>query len=219
MVGCKSFQWYALVLVSGLAFGASAAPITEYVTIDGQHWAQPDDFTLLTWNDINAVCPGGVCSGSLISGSTTFEMDGWTFASVNDVNALFNVFIGDSASVPTGFPLVGPSFLSEIDSTWAPQFLTMFNPTRVNNDSRSVAGWTTTFRADPAGDSYRLGAIVNAPDLSSDIANTAASAFPTASTSGIGAWFFRTDPTTVPIPGTLILIALGLVGLYSARRE
>ncbi len=61
------------------------------VTVDGREWAQVDQFTSsLSWNDINAVCPEGACSGIL----NGFDMTGWKWASVDDVIALFNHYIG-----------------------------------------------------------------------------------------------------------------------------
>jgi hypothetical protein len=71
-------------------------PITDTVTVDGREWAQVDLFTNLTWDHINAVCPEGVCAGIL----NGFDMTGWAWASVDDVNALFNFYIGSEKLGP-----------------------------------------------------------------------------------------------------------------------
>ena len=74
----------------------------DTVTVDGREWAQVDQFTNLSgndinsWSDINAVCPAGVCSGVL----NGYNMTGWTWASVDDVNALFNHYIGSDELGP-----------------------------------------------------------------------------------------------------------------------
>lgn len=64
-------------------------PVLGTVTVDGKEWAQVDSFANLSWNDINAVCPEGVCSGVL----NGYDMTGWTWASFDDVSALFNHYI------------------------------------------------------------------------------------------------------------------------------
>jgi hypothetical protein len=62
------------------------------VTVQGRVWAQPDLFLNLSWDTINAVCPGGVCgNGAILNG---WDVSGWTWASVDDLNALFNFYIG-----------------------------------------------------------------------------------------------------------------------------
>lgn len=85
-------------------------PITDTVTVDGREWAQVDLFTNLTWDQINAVCPEGVCAGIL----NGFDMTGWTWASVDDVNALFNFYIGSEKLGP------GPDCYPEEVLLWGP---------------------------------------------------------------------------------------------------
>jgi hypothetical protein len=88
-----------------LAFGwagsvSSQVPITgdDIVIVDGRDWAQVDLFTYLTWNGINAVCPGGVCTGEL----NGYDVTGWAWATVADVNDLFNTYLGEG--VMGGWP-------------------------------------------------------------------------------------------------------------------
>jgi hypothetical protein len=66
------------------------------VTVDDKEWAQVDLFTNLSWNDINAVCPAGVCSGIL----NGYNMTGWTWASIDDITALFNHYFGSDELGP-----------------------------------------------------------------------------------------------------------------------
>jgi hypothetical protein len=72
-------------------FRMSGPPITDTITVDGREWAQVDLFANLTWNDINAVCAAdtGVCSGEL----NGFDMNGWTWASVDDVEQTFIMIV------------------------------------------------------------------------------------------------------------------------------
>ena len=68
------------------------SPADNAVTVDGNVWLQPADFTGYTYDQVMAVCPGpdGVCSGSL-QGST-FDLTGYKWASIMDVSSLFNTY-------------------------------------------------------------------------------------------------------------------------------
>lgn len=94
-------------------------PITDFVTVDGTAWAQPDLFRTPTWSMINRVCPGGPCNGVL----NGFDMTGWQWANVEEANALFNSFGVKPA-------LAGPDRVDAPDTTWAPAVLRAgFRPT------------------------------------------------------------------------------------------
>jgi hypothetical protein len=95
-------------------FGCPFVGITDTILVDGKEWAQVDLFINLSWNDINAACPGGICSD--LSVLNNFRMKGWTWASIADMNALFNHYIGS--------PELGPAHDSyrEPASAWAPAF-------------------------------------------------------------------------------------------------
>jgi hypothetical protein len=79
----------------------------DTVIVDGKEWAQTDLFRGLTWTEINAVCPAGVCvqRGTL----NGIDMTGWTWATTDDVNALFNFYIGSEQLGP------GPDSFSDMD--------------------------------------------------------------------------------------------------------
>ena len=88
-------------------------PIKDTIKVDGKIWAQVDLFTNLSWNQINAVCPNGICAGILKG----HDMTGWTWASVEDLNALFNHYLGANVLGP------GPDHhMEDPDSEWAPAF-------------------------------------------------------------------------------------------------
>jgi hypothetical protein len=96
----------------------------DTVTVNGRTWAQPDLFIKATsTEEIEAVCPRGVCEGDLRG----YDLTGWTWASVEDVNALFNYYIGSDALGP------GPSTYSEPEgSPWVDAFF--------------ADGWRLTFQ-------------------------------------------------------------------------
>ena len=90
---------------------ATAASIIDTVLADGKEWAQINLFTSLSWNDVNAVCPGGVCGGGQLNG---YDMAGWTWANVSQANSLLNYSIGSDLLGP------GPDVAEQADSTWGP---------------------------------------------------------------------------------------------------
>jgi len=102
------------------------APKGDIIPVNGREWLQPDLFIGLTWNQINATCPDGVCNGVLAGRDVT----GWTWASVDDVVALFNYYIGHRAFVRGVYGYFG--VFMEVDSAWAPA---IFN-----------TGWRSTSR-------------------------------------------------------------------------
>lgn len=88
-------------------------PFQDTVRVDDKEWLQPDLFSNLSWKEINAACPAGVCAGKL----NGYDMTGWTWASINDFNKLISYYLGtDVGSHP---------YTSEISETpeWAYAFL------------------------------------------------------------------------------------------------
>jgi len=63
---------------------------TGSVILDSREWLQPKDFTNYSYNDISAVCPEGYCS-NMLPGSA-FNLDGYIWASSDDVNMLFSAY-------------------------------------------------------------------------------------------------------------------------------
>ncbi|MEH6519419.1 MAG: hypothetical protein V7742_22305 [Halioglobus sp.] len=73
-------------------------PYKDVIMADGKEWLQATLFKDLTWEEINSICPAGKCkdNGNL-NGN---DMTGWKWATVDDVNALFNVYIENSILGP-----------------------------------------------------------------------------------------------------------------------
>ena len=167
------------------------APISDIVIAGGKEWAQPDLFLSLTWNEINVVCPslsGGICNGGTLNG---YDMSGWTWASVDDVNALFNVFL-IAGGVSGSDLLSGPDSYLQAGSAWAPALFDQgFRPIVGDEFIRSMWGWTST---PYSTHSARIGSF-------SDLANPEYNDnIGTNSVTGIdevgiydGAYFYRTD--------------------------
>jgi hypothetical protein len=202
----------AVLAISGWASSASAIPITDYVTVGSNQWAQPDDFTSLSWNDIFSVCGTGTCSGTLTSGSGTYNMNGWAWADIDAVNDLFNTYIASAGGTAT--PLSGPSMTQEVDAAWAPAVFVDFTSTTGPNHIAALM-------SDQVSPIYgsRMGMWDNQCPGCFDGVDTDRDIGKNDSSTNIGAWFIRDTPSGVPVPGTLFLVGLGLLGLRISRQR
>jgi len=123
--GASSNEYLARILTSEQKF--YLMPVfekqLETVLVDGKEWARPRDFLEANRIQMSAACPGpdGVCNG-YINGH---NMAGWTWASREDLNDLFNFFIG---SVVMG-PGEDSYYQDGGDLSWAEAFLNTFQST------------------------------------------------------------------------------------------
>ena len=200
---------YAAAVSLSLQFSpASAATITaaDIVTVDGKDWAQVSLFTGLSWNDINAVCPAGSCSGAL----NGWDVTGWSWASLSDVGDLF--------AAATSFP-GGYARYEEAGSTWAPAWFDNlgFNPTSQSTDgNRGTTGLTVTIVA-PAGPSYSAFIPYLIDNITYAVVTTQEVWGTDLSSGSIGAWLYR--PVPLPASGPLALSGLALFGWFARRRK
>ncbi len=169
------------------------APITEIgaaVTMNGKAWAPMDSFHDFSWEEINAVCPatnGGRClpGGKLVE----IDMTGWTWASVDDVNALINSYAGSGPTLgpgPDSLPstVVGASFSGAGFPT------TEFRGGCSGCSSSYWKGWTST-ASGVAGQVY-LAEVYLASGKFGYLSGTATTSETAASSSRHSAWFYRT---------------------------
>lgn len=162
-------------------FTEVGAPIVDTITVDGREWAQVDLFANLSWNDVNAVCPGGVCNGML----NGHDMRGWTWASVEDINALFDFYIGLASHGSTPFVII------EIDSTWAPQFFSAgWRPSYINEQGIELSGHIRG-ESSPELSLSRYGRIRDEEPAGSDAVATNSTYYNYVRQATRGAWFFR----------------------------
>ncbi len=201
-------KWIAGLMVV-VSQTVTAAPITDTVIVGSQEWAQVDLFTNVSWNTINTQCPGGVCSlASTING---YDLDGWTWASVEAVQGLFNTYTGQATS--------GPASYSQRGSAWAPAFLADFRATSSDLQDEEVVGLSATRRLSVVDESAYAPKLL---DVYADRLPDYTSTFNWAEVSESGprgGWFVRdVPPAMVPVPATLTLFGLGLASMLVTRR-
>jgi hypothetical protein len=156
-------------------------PYQDIITVNGNEWLQPALFNNLSWNDINAVCPEGVCAG-MLSG---YDMTGWTWASVDDVNALFNHYIGSDVLGP------GPDDY-EAEGPWAAAFFADGWFPNGNSDdgvTKTTDGWVRDKSEEESACSATLRDVLHAPVP--DNANTDCEGDVLHGSMYIGGWFYR----------------------------
>ncbi len=232
-----SFLLYSKALI--------AAPILDTVTIEGREWAQPDLFAGVTWNNINTVCPGGVCGSGLLNG---WDMQGWMWASYADMAALFNPYVerdgGNGEDLLSEFPDLYAFFFDENSFTSPTPYEffeeTLLRPTdtyfgrvcgRISCVDDEVAslvldGWLSDqvlrgFRPEGAYASFQaLGGVENFLGISSTVSfgsDVRNTPLDTNTRDNLGGgWFYQT--ASVPSPGTLWLLSFALLLLARRRR-
>jgi hypothetical protein len=102
------------ILCFAIAIQAVPAWGWDTVIVGDKEWYRVADMKGLCHEDFNTACPGGICTGSLAGNNLT----GWTWASLDEVNELFNHYIGSDE-------LNGPSEYDD-DSTWGTKIVDDF---------------------------------------------------------------------------------------------
>ncbi len=190
----------------------STAALAQPVIKDGKEWLQPADFLNLSWDDVALVCdPGtGLCDGELNS----IDVTGYTWASVDDVNGLFNTY----GVTP---PLSGDDAVWQANSSWAPSFLNQFHPV-IHLEYRSVWG---VVRAAPNNSNlvYCPWMIDSNNDAYADSAVNGANCSRAYPDADLGVWLYTVAgsmiATPVPTAPTYVLIftVLGLLVIATRR--
>jgi hypothetical protein len=227
---CRRFLVVMLCLCWwGAAAESGAAPWTvAYLdSTTGREWAQLTGSTGFYWWEVDAVCANNgsvACTANL----GTVEVAGWTWAITSQVmDLLANVTDLDTSQLsrfefdPAYGTVYRPLTVSEVDSTWAPQFLATFSPTLVTATFQAVMGWAADgIYFDPR--SAFMPAVIDAAAGGIDTAgrgnlvDSGAPLSPRGDDAGI--WLFR-SVTSVPEPSSVALLAVGgaLATFYRRR--
>ena len=207
-------RYFAVLMVAVCAGHTTAGPITDTVIVNGKEWAQVDLFVGLSWSDINTVCSGGVCGNGTLIG---FDMSGWTWASTEDLNNLFNYYSANSSDPNPNLLGPGPSSVNT-ESTIPPSYAQLFyldgwrSTSSVFFESRETMGRTSD------SPDYFAGIGVSPSFLGAGTSNMAGTNYSDAFWNP-GAWFSRPDPAAaVSSPATVTLMVLGLAALGYRRR-
>jgi hypothetical protein len=201
-------QWLSAMVFAAGAGLANAGPI---VTVGALEWLQPLDFAdSYSWDDISAVCDptSGACNGFLGGNLLT----GWTWASVSDINALFNFFIGPAVVGP------GPAEVSAERTDWVGLMTTYgFTASSFSDPFFVVSSISGILRDTDAQGEKLYGQMLTGRDfINFDGLSFASSNNIIASNvPGSGVWFVR----AVPVTNTMALVVLGFCSLLFARRK
>jgi hypothetical protein len=154
----------------------------ETVTVGAKEWMKPIDTVNNSWFDIANVCDEitGACTGNL----GTVDLTGWTWASIEDVAAMF------AELTPHPGDIDGQVF--EQDSAWAPAFLSMFGSTWSDYGYSLVRGITRT-TSPYASDSYLAGEVDDAPEGEFDEAYTTSTGDKSLAFNEVGGWFYASN--------------------------
>lgn len=208
-----------------LALPAWAIPIpdTQRVTVDGVTWAQVNLFFRLTWDEIDAQCPDGVCASGSVLGP--WHMAGWTWAGPEEAAALLNYYLANAGVGSSD--LLDPSDLDDSYVTydtrraeWIKAIASDFRYTAYDHTGGYyLSGWV----AKGPGQRYLVDFQYFDPVLDLYRNRAAASSAARPDQAGFGAWFYCADDCpplqSIVAPPVLPLVAVALAVLALGRRR
>jgi hypothetical protein len=198
-----------VVSLSFIATPVSATLITDTVFIGDREWAQVDLFTNLSWNDMDRVCPRGVCGSGTLNG---FDMAGWTWASAATVgDLLFKPFSAHAGGISSTDWVSGEAVKKFVAATGMRAPLV----SNVQGDRRVVDGITR----DRVDGKYGRATMMEFHGRRGPYwyARTTVSSEITQDFRNVRTGVFIHRSVEVPEPSTLAIFALGMIGLASRR--
>ncbi len=219
--GFSKIRAVAVVFGFLVTHGLQAMPITNTLTIDGRVWAQPIEFVNLSWNDVNTVCPQGICTAGTLN---DFEMTGWAWATSAEVGDLFAAISPHPGGHALWTEEVLPGDLDVLERTGLePTLIIPFG-----GSPRHVRGITSNVFI--ASNNLQTASLVSIREVSlfgqltgewfydSLLGNTLTNI--ARRTSDIGVWFYQIEGANeVPVPSTLSLVFLSFLLLSMASKQ
>lgn len=211
-----------LVVIASISSSNSvSAAFSPSVVVNGLEWLQPSDFysTFGTWGDVNTVCSSttGECDGSLGGNDIT----GWTWANVDEVDALFSAYLTYAFGPGPDSKILSPSTDPTDAQAVASFFKDFYSPTYCSTGTfrcyRGVDGLT---RSPSAGSGFYGSWIMSYSGFNRPTSTTSEIYTDQVTTAFVqgdaGVWLYRAE---VPIPATLWLCGAGLAALGINRRQ
>jgi hypothetical protein len=211
-----------VVIASISSVNSVSAAFSPSVVVNGLEWLQPSDFdsTFGNWGDVNTVCNSttGECDGSLGGNDIT----GWTWANVDEVDALFSAYLtyafGPGPDSTILNPSTDPTDAQAVASFFTDFYSILYCSTGTFRCYRGVEGLT---RSPSAGSgfygSWTMSYSVSTRPPRSINSEIYTDRVTTAFVPGDGGvWLYRAE---VPMPATLWLCGAGLAALGINRRQ
>jgi hypothetical protein len=206
-----SFLYFLGILLFSLPASA--------VFVDGKNWMQVKETSFFTFSDVAGTACNlgtGVCSGNATNNQgTTLNLDGWTWASSQDIESLFEAVTG--APSGTFGPLNPTNYsVSKNDDDWADDFVDidgagsdtgLFDAMDATaNENFWVAGVTRTVYENNKTDRSYIRSIdtTNVAVVRNNVGFDNARIH-------TGLWFYRTQSVPAPLTLFVLLPALGFL--------
>ncbi len=190
----------AVILATFCVFSPTASG--AFVTIGDKNWRQVTETTDVSYFRLDEIYD--TTTGMLDAGTTARGIDfsGWTWASVAEVAQLFT-------DTHATLNMDNRAQVDRQESEWAPNFLSLFDPTYTGVDAEAVFGLARDYFAPTQA---YLPYIRDVP-IGSDTAKLYLPVSSIISRPFRGVWLYQT--ASVPEPGLSTLLGITLVGLVA----